>query len=525
MSCLPMVSSAKKDSAHLRRFLFPRGKSLKVLLLLLTISPWAASAALTNYVWDGNGNGNNARWNRVQNWDATNTAPPANALGGLTNTVITFEGVLKLAPVMDRSYFIHSLIFGNTAGAFTLSSQQNNLVLTIGAGGIVNDSANIETILTSLSLSNSQTWNARAGDLSIQGTVNLGANVLTLDGANNIAINNVIQGSGAVFKQGGGELTLGGTGVNTYSGGTTLDGGTLTLANNDALGTGPLTINAGNLNIGGFNQTVGTVSLFGGLISGTTGLLNGSSYHVESGTISARLGGTGALIKSGSGVATLTGANSFSGGTVINGGTLAVNNLLGSGTGTGSVSINNGGTLLGFGRISGAVTIAAGGIISPGAGVGALATGPEFWSGGSVYRWEINDAAATPGVGWDLLNIAGALSISAKSSDKAFIDVASFTLAGTSGVAANFNPMQDYVWTIVHTTGGITFTQAGESELTVFELLTSGFVNPLSGASFSVARANGGNDLNLIYTVPEPEKWMFLVMGICGYLYGRKWSR
>jgi len=524
MLCQPAVRLRRREPSRLRLGPVISGKAFTLLTVLVVGFPVIASAALTNYVWDGNGNGQNSRWNRVQNWDATNAAPPANALSGLTNTVITFEGVLKLSPVMDSSYFINSLIFGNTAGAFTLSSQQNNLELTIGAGGIANNSVNIETILSSLSLSNSQTWNASAGDVMVQGTVNLGANALTLDGANNITINNVIQGGGAVFKQGAGVLTLGGAGANTFSGGTILDGGTITLAKADALGNGPLTINAGNLNIGGFNQTVGTVSLFGGAISGTTGLLNGSSYQVQSGTISAQLGGTGALIKSGGGLATLTGSNSFSGGTVINGGILAVNNLLGSGTGSGNVSINNGGMLLGSGLISGVVTNRAGGTLSAGAGVGLLTTGAEFWLGGSVNRWEISDASSTAGVGWDLLNVAGALSISATSSDKAFIDVVSLTLAGLPGAVSNFDPTQNYVWTIVQTTGGIAFAP-GQSELTVFELMTGGFVNPLSGGIFSVGTANSGRDLNLIYTVPEPQGWMFLVIGICGYLYGRKWSR
>jgi autotransporter-associated beta strand protein len=525
MLCLPIFPVGTRASSCLGLHRFLPIKTLKLPLLLTAVLPFAASAALTNYVWDGNApNGNgNARWGTAFNWDPTNAAPPANALSGLTNTVIHFTGVLKLAPVMNSSYFINGMFFESSAGAFTLSSQ-NTEVLTIGSGGIANFSTNTETIVSSLNLSNAQTWSASAGDLTIRGIVSLGANVLTIAGARNVVISNVIQGGGALFKQNAGTLTLAGNTANTYSGGTTLDGGTITLAKANALGTGPLTINAGNLNIGGFNQTVGTVSLFGGAISGTTGLLNGSSYQVQSGTIGAQLGGPGSLTKSGSGITTLTGSNSFSGGTVINGGTLAVNNLLGSGTGSGNVSINNGGTLLGFGRISGTVTNRTGGTISAGSGVGLLATGNEFWFGGSTNRWEIKDAASTAGVGWDLLNIAGALSISATSSNKASIDVVSLTLAGLPGAASNFDNTQNYVWTIAQTTGGIAFAP-GQSELTVFELMTGGFVNPLSGGSFSVGTGNGGKDLTLIYTVPEPQSWMFLVMGICGYLYGRKWAR
>ena len=512
------------DSLHRRQRCLPGSKAFKLILLLAAGLPVVVPAAVTNYVWDGNAPGNNSRWSRVPNWDSINFRPPANAINGLTNTAITFDGVLKLTPTMDSSYFVYSLNFGSTAGAFILSSQQTTDILTIGSGGIANLSANNQTIVSSLSLSNAQTWNANAGDLTIQGTVNLGANALTFAGANNVAVNNVIQGGGGIYKQGAGTLTLGGAGANIYSGGTTLDAGNVNIAKVNALGTGPLTISGGNLNIGGFNQTVGAVSLFGGSISGTTGLLNGSAYQVQSATIGAQLGGTGALTKSGAGTATLTASNSYSGGTVINGGTLAVNNLTGSGTGSGSVSINNGGMLLGSGSISGVVTNHAGGILSAGSGVGVLSTGTEYWLGGSTYKWEIRDAVSTAGVGWDLLNIAGTLNISATASDKAFIDVVSLTLAGVPGAASNFDPTQNYVWTIAQTTGGVVFAP-GQSELTVFQLMTGGFGNPLSGGSFSMGTANGGKNLTLVYTVPEPEKWMFLVMGICGYLYGRKWSR
>jgi len=522
MSCQPTMPDVMLGRSRSRLTRWAGLSICKLLLLLVAVSPLVSSAALTNYLWDGGANGNNDHWAKQKNW-AADSEPPANAISGLTNTVITYQGGVRLTPEMDRDYFVNSLIFGPSAGAFTLSSK-NTEVLTSGAGGIFNNSVNSQTILSSLNLSNTQTWNASAGNLAIQGGVNLGANGLTFAGSRDVTVGSVIQGSGSVTKQNAGALTLGGAGANTYSGGTTLNGGTITAAKANALGAGPLTINTGNLNIAGFNQTLGTVSLAGGSIAGTSGQLNSSSYQVQSGTVSARSRGPGASIQSGGGVATLTGANVFSGGTVINGGTLAVNNLVGSGTGSGNVTINSGGNLVGMGSISGAVTIQTGGTISAGAGIGLLTTGAEFWLGGSGYRWEIRDTASAAGVGWDLLKVDGALSISATSSDQAFIDVVSFTLGGVPGAASNFDPTQSYVWTIVQTTGGISFAP-GESVLTVFELMTGGFANPLSGSSLSVGTANTGKDLTLIYTVPEPDRWMFLVMGICGYLYGRKRSR
>jgi autotransporter-associated beta strand protein len=358
-------------------------------------------------------------------------------------------------------------------------SSKNTGVLTIDAGGIVNNSVNSLTILSSLNLSNAQTWNASSRNLAIQGAMNLGANTLTFGGPRGVAVGGVIQGSRSVTRRNAGALTMGGIEANSFY------VGTINATKDNELGSGPLTISGGKRNIAGFNQTVETVSLVEGSVSGTSGRLSGMSYQMQSGIEGARLGGTGAFIKSGGGGATLTGANSFNGGTVINGETLAVNDQNGSGTGTGNVTINGGVAHLGVGSITGAIAIQTGNSISAGSGVGRLTTGAEFWLGGSTCQWEISDTASAAGFGWDLLKVNGALSISARSSETAFIDVVSFTLGGVPVAAGSFDPTQNHVWTIVQTSGGISFVP-GQSALTVFELMTGSFANPLSGSSFNI---------------------------------------
>jgi autotransporter-associated beta strand protein len=67
----------------------------------------------------------------------------------------------------------------------------------------------------------------------------------------------------------------------------------------------------------------------------------------------------GSLTKVGRGTLILTNANTYAGGTTIDDGTLVVNNLSGSGTGTGPVQVNAG-TLGGRGVIAGAVTVGNG---------------------------------------------------------------------------------------------------------------------------------------------------------------------
>jgi fibronectin-binding autotransporter adhesin len=65
--------------------------------------------------------------------------------------------------------------------------------------------------------------------------------------------------------------------------------------------------------------------------------------------------------------------NSYSGGTIVNAGTLLVNNPFGSGTGSGFVAVSNNGTLGGSGSIAGPVWVA--GTIAPGQSVGTLTLG------------------------------------------------------------------------------------------------------------------------------------------------------
>ncbi|MCH5795324.1 autotransporter-associated beta strand repeat-containing protein, partial [Salmonella enterica] len=100
---------------------------------------------------------------------------------------------------------------------------------------------------------------------------------------------NAISGSGQVVKSGDETLTL--SGSNTYTGGTLISDGTLVASNVEALGTGDVTDDAVlELNTGGdFDNAIS---------------------------------GSGQVVKSGDDVLTLSGANSYSGGTLISDGTL-----------------------------------------------------------------------------------------------------------------------------------------------------------------------------------------------------------
>jgi autotransporter-associated beta strand protein len=94
--------------------------------------------------------------------------------------------------------------------------------------------------------------------------------------------------------------------------------------------------------------------------------------HSDAAANAVGISGTGRLIHIGSGTLSLTASNTYSGGTTVSGGTLLVNNTVGSGTGTGAVTVASGATLGGTGIIHGPVTIGSGARLAPGNPAGTL---------------------------------------------------------------------------------------------------------------------------------------------------------
>ena len=371
-----------------------------------------------------------------------------------------------------------------------------------------------------------QTFRAAAGDLVFSGTYNGSANRsmldlngghLTVDGGFNVTlgttglgvVSNTSTTVAGIIKNGAGTLTIGGTAPNTYNGTNKLNAGTLSLAKESALGTGTLDI-AGNATIQAASSSPRTVTnpvkftssefsvggsgelKFTGSVdvgsSSSTITVNNSALTIFSGVLS----GAGGIVKAGAGTLVLSGANTYSGGTTINAGALRVDNVSGSGTGSGALTIAPGAKLSGSGTISSSLDVS--GTLSPGASPGTQNTGSETWNGGANYVWEINDVDAGAGTdpGWDLINITGGLTINATPSSKFTINITSLTLANAPGNVADFDNGQDYTWTILKTTTGITgFDPAA------IDLNTSAFSNPLGNGLFTVGLVNGGNDLVL----------------------------
>ena len=106
------------------------------------------------------------------------------------------------------------------------------------------------------------------------------------------------------------------------------------------------------------------------------------------------------LIKTGTGILTLSGANTYVGATTVEQGTLLVN---GSHTGGGAYTVLSGATLGGTGSIGSAVTVHSGGLLSPGASPGVLAMASLALEAGSTTLIEIDGLAR--GAGYDGVDI------------------------------------------------------------------------------------------------------------------------
>jgi len=196
-------------------------------------------------------------------------------------------------------------------------------------------------------------WQIRGGVLEIddQGTLDNGVTIDTGNGTDKgflsynqsattpTTFGGTINGDGGLRKEGTAELVL--TGTNSYSGGTELNGGMISVDDDTRLGdsSGALTFNGGTLKITGMSmKSTGHAISWGS---------NGGGFNIDyvgnTFTITTDLNGNGSLTKDGAGMLVLTGLSTY-------GGIIAINN--------GKLQIGNGGSVGGLG-VGQSVTIAS----------------------------------------------------------------------------------------------------------------------------------------------------------------------
>ncbi|EME6392949.1 fibronectin-binding autotransporter adhesin ShdA [Salmonella enterica] len=238
------------------------------------------------------------------------------------------------------------------------------------------------------------------GDVTIAESATLALSQGTLD--------NNVTGEGQIVKSGSDELIV--TGDNSYSGGTTISGGTLTADHADSLGTGTIAnsgvlqvgegelentlsgsgslvkTGTGELTLSGDNTYSGGTTISGGTLTadhtdslGSGDIDNSGVLKVGEGELKNTLSGSGSLVKTGTGELTLGGDNTYSGGTTITGGTLTADHADSLGSG----DIDNSGVLqVGEGELENTLS-GAGSLVKTGTGELTL-SGDNSYSGGTT---------------------------------------------------------------------------------------------------------------------------------------------
>lgn len=273
-------------------------------------------------VWTGttdNGTPGEFNWTEPMNWSTDPLIP--NAVGATA----TFGGASPGGIiVLDTPITLGTLNFFSGA-VYTVQGGANQLTFDQGGAGLIDIDAGDVTIAADIALT--------AGGLDIDV---LGAPVV------NAEISGIIGGDGPVEKLGVGTLVL--SGANTYSNDTVITAGTLQLGVAGAIPDGSAVSVAGGatFDLNNFDETIGSLSGAGSVMLGSGNLTTGGNG--DDTTFSGVISETGDLIKEGGGVFTLTGANTYTGDTVLNAGVVSIGAAANLGTTMGDISFN-GGTL------------------------------------------------------------------------------------------------------------------------------------------------------------------------------------
>ena len=223
----------------------------------------------------------------------------------------------------------------------------------INASSTVNASININTISLQGGYTRTVTNPGAATTINFATSISVSSGIFLNAG--------ILTGAGALSVSGG-VVLLGGT--SNYTGTTTISGAALVFANSTTglSANSAFVVNGGTLNLNGFSNTIGSLAgLAAGKILNTNGSSAAATLTTGGNNSSTTYAGTMndgnaalALVKVGTGTMVLAGANGYTGGTTISGGTIEVTNANSVGATTGVVTLS-GGTF----KLDGSVTSVA----------------------------------------------------------------------------------------------------------------------------------------------------------------------
>ncbi len=288
--------------------------------------------------------------------------------------------------------------------------------------------------------------------------------------------------------------------ADTYTGGTTIQQGTIALADNTLANlsgslspTGPIAFSGpGTLDLAGHAQTIGGLTSIGsyGTVTNNGGITGGtSSFTVNLSSGSNTFAGTIAdgasavsFTKAGAGTLALNGINSYSGTTTVSGGTLLIN---GSTSSSSAVTVASNATLGGIGTINGPVTVQTGGVLAPG-GLAPLTVNSLSVQGGADLKFALN------GSSYDSMNVVQSGGLAFTGSSKTAVDITGTPAVGTYDLFAYGGGL----------TGGLSNLQ--------LDPLPSGFSGQLALGTNSGTFSNGSSNsssIDLIVTLYSGLTW------------------
>jgi fibronectin-binding autotransporter adhesin len=357
------------------------------------------------------------------------TATIASTLTGASTLVKTDLGKLVLAGT--NTYTGGTTIEGGTV---SIAADEN---LGAAAGGVTLDGGTLQTT-ADLASARAFTVGANNGTIltdaattaTLTGTI-AGAGALAKDGAGTLVV------AGDATHTGGttiaaGTLQVGDGGTSGTLAGDVTNNGTIGFNRSDTstfagtvsgtgalrqIGTGTTILTADNSYTGGTTIEAGTLQLGAG---GTTGMVPGNVTNngtlavnrADTVTLNGTISGSGGFWQMGPGTTILAAANSYSGTTTISGGTLLVQGDQSTATGDTRVAA---GTLSGTGVIGGNVSVAGGATLAPGMLSGApgvlTVKGDLALDPGAIVNVDLGQANAVGGPLNDLIRVGGDLTL------------------------------------------------------------------------------------------------------------------
>ncbi|KAA7098768.1 fibronectin-binding autotransporter adhesin ShdA [Salmonella enterica subsp. enterica serovar Lubbock] len=416
----------------------------------------------------------------------------------------TFTVTSELDETTATSNWNGSKLTKQGDGTLILSNTGNDYGDTVIDGGILaaKDAASIGT-----------------GDVTIAESATLALSQGTLD--------NNVTGEGQIVKSGSDELIV--TGDNNYSGGTTITGGTLTADHADSLGTGAIAnsgvlqvgegelentlsgtgslvkTGTGELTLSGDNSYSGTTTITGGTLTadhadslGSGDIDNNGVLQVGEGELKNTLSGTGSLVKIGTGELTLSGDNTYSGGTTIDDGVLIAANVNALSGG----DVDNSGTLML--DANGAFELAN--VTTHSGATTALAAGSTLDAGqltqedGSTLSIDLGAATDEAMITADSVTLGGTLNVT-----------------GIGSVTDSWTP-EAYTYTLIDSDSAITsdfddLTVAGMNREDVDFLTIDGKVDETDNTNYDLTaslswyadRDNATTDAHGTFTLSDPD--------------------